>query len=379
MSYVLFGSAVVDLVVGASLLFLATPLPYGEGSKPAIRLLRVLVAILGTTLVFALKLPILRLSGVDFFGMIHLVYVDLVVVLPLLGVLVLVAGFRGPGRLGARRLTTSVWLLAAVSLSLATVGFYSSFVEPFRLQVEQATVTLRSGRAGFARLKVGVLADIQTDRVTDYERRAFSRLMELEPDLILVPGDLFQGSHEAFERELPALHDLMKRLSAPGGVFFVLGNTDGNLEQLQRVFEDTAVRLLVNEIVSVDIKDRRVTIGGVPWDSEYGPTVDELQRAPGDDAIRILLAHYPDVLFDVSAGSRIDLVVAGHTHGGQVQLPVIGPPITLSRVPRAIAAGGLHETDGRQIYVSRGLGCERDQAPRIRFLCPPEVSLLTLE
>jgi hypothetical protein len=337
-----------------------------------------LVAILGTTLVFAIKLPIWTESGLDFFGMIHLVYLDLVIVLPLLGLLVLVAGLRRPGRLGARRLTVSVRLLAAASVSLATVGIYSSFIEPFRLQVEQATVPLRRGRAGSAPLKVGVLADIQTDGVTDYERDAISRLMELEPDLILLPGDLFQGGADALEREVPALHDLMNRLVAPGGVFFVLGNTDGNIWLLQRVFKGTAVRLLVNEVVSVDIKDRRVTIGGVQWDSTYGPTIDELEQAPGDDAIRILLAHYPDVVLDVSDGSRIDLVVAGHTHGGEVQLPFFGPPITLSRVPRAIAAGGLHETDGRQIYVSRGLGCERDHAPRIRFLCPPEVTLLTL-
>jgi predicted MPP superfamily phosphohydrolase len=73
------------------------------------------------------------------------------------------------------------------------------------------------------------------------------------------------------------------------------------------------------------------------------------------------------------------LLVAGHTHGGQVQIPFFGPPITLSRVPRSVAAGGFHSLDGRAIYVSRGIGNERGWAPRVRFLAPPEVSLLTLE
>jgi hypothetical protein len=84
----------------------------------------------------------------------------------------------------------------------------------------------------------------------------------------------------------------------------------------------------------------------------------------------------PDVALGLRPGSRIDLVVAGHTHGGQVVLPGFGPPMTLSHVPRAVAAGGLHDLGGNAIYVSRGVGCERGQAPRIRFLCPPEVSLL---
>ncbi|HTE06996.1 MAG TPA: metallophosphoesterase, partial [Planctomycetota bacterium] len=75
---------------------------------------------------------------------------------------------------------------------------------------------------------------------------------------------------------------------------------------------------------------------------------------------------------------RVDLVVAGHTHGGQVRLPWIGPLITLTAVPRAVAGGGLHELNGTPLYVSRGVGHEQGDAPRVRFLCPPEISLLTL-
>ena len=82
------------------------------------------------------------------------------------------------------------------------------------------------------------------------------------------------------------------------------------------------------------------------------------------------------MIFDLKPSSRINLVVAGHTHGGQVVVPGFGPPITLSGVPRAVAAGGLHAMNGNRIYVSRGAGCEQGQAPRIRLFCPPEVSIL---
>jgi len=95
--------------------------------------------------------------------------------------------------------------------------------------------------------------------------------------------------------------------------------------------------------------------------------------------VRIAFAHYPRAALALRPNSRVDLVVAGHTHGGQVVLPLVGPPIVLSPLPRSIAAGGLHALDGNALYVSRGVGMERGQAPRIRFLCPPEITVLTLQ
>jgi predicted MPP superfamily phosphohydrolase len=75
---------------------------------------------------------------------------------------------------------------------------------------------------------------------------------------------------------------------------------------------------------------------------------------------------------------RIDLALAGHTHGGQVVVPFFGPLLTLSDVPRHVAAGGVHELGPVRVHVSRGVGMERGSAPQIRFFCPPEICLLTL-
>ncbi len=97
-----------------------------------------------------------------------------------------------------------------------------------------------------------------------------------------------------------------------------------------------------------------------------------------DADVRLLVSHKPDVALLIEPDDRIDLVVAGHTHGGQVVIPGFGPPVTLSRVPRRVAAGGLHKVGGQSVYVSRGVGHERGKAPPVRLFCPPEITILTL-
>jgi predicted MPP superfamily phosphohydrolase len=161
----------------------------------------------------------------------------------------------------------------------------------------------------------------------------------------------------------------------------VLGNCD-SVDVVERALEGTRVRLLKDERVEIPFKDRRIVLCGIGMEFQSAAAraaAQELDALPGSDDVRILLAHYPDAYLLLPRPSRTDLVIAGHTHGGQVQVPWFGPPITLSGVPRAVAAGGLHELDGRRLYVSRGVGVERGWAPRVRFNCPPEITLLELD
>ena len=94
--------------------------------------------------------------------------------------------------------------------------------------------------------------------------------------------------------------------------------------------------------------------------------------------VRILMSHRPDTVLGLPADADVDLTVAGHTHGGQISLPVVGPLITLTNVPRAVAAGGVHRVNGNQIYVSPGIGMERGHAPQVRFGVPPTVGIVDL-
>jgi predicted MPP superfamily phosphohydrolase len=145
-----------------------------------------------------------------------------------------------------------------------------------------------------------------------------------------------------------------------------------------RAFEGTPVRILENESVRLTHGDREVVLAGAAFGGREAEFLAGLGRGLGEREVLLLMAHYPDAALELPPDSRVDLTIAGHTHGGQVRLPFIGPPITLSRVPRKVAGGGLHEIAGNRVYVSRGVGCERASAPRLRLNCPPEVTLLTL-
>src|SRR5690606_2391129 len=106
------------------------------------------------------------------------------------------------------------------------VGFYATHVEPNWLRVDRVTVALDPARAGDDPVTIGVLSDLQTNRVGSHERAAVRRLMEAGPDVIVIPGDLFHGNDEEYTRELDAMRSLLGQLEAPHGVYFVQGDAD---------------------------------------------------------------------------------------------------------------------------------------------------------
>ncbi|HEX8646718.1 MAG TPA: metallophosphoesterase [Thermoleophilaceae bacterium] len=322
----------------------------------------------------AVKLATVAALGAQRFGLLHVLYLDLVVALPIVGLGLLLA------RRARRRLPVLVAALGLVAL--APVGVYASLIEPHRLQTERVVVPVDRARSGDGELRVAVLADVQTAGVGDYERRAFRRAGRLRPHVVLIPGDLFQMSQRRFRRDLPELRRLVASLHAPGGVFVVDGDAD-DPARLREVVHGTGARLLVNDVAHTRVAGRELTIGGVQvnWRTREARRVyGRLEREPERGDVRIVLAHRPDAALELRRRTRVDLVVAGHTHGGQVVVPGFGPPITKSSVPREVAAGGLHRLGGdRRVYVSRGVGVEHgSHAPHLRLFSPPELTLLRL-
>lgn len=309
----------------------------------------------------------------DGFGRIHVAYLWVFVTLPIIGAVILlsaVAPALRPQRWGA--------IAAGGLVFLAVVGLYATYVEPRWIRTERVALDV-APLAGGDELRIGVLSDLQTDGIGGYEYDAVDRLVAEEPDVILVPGDFFQSDGRDFEAALPELRALLGRLEAPGGVFITEGDVDSPERMAFMSDGMTNLTWLDDEVITTEVRGIPVHIGGISVRFRAPAaqaTIDELAgKDPGE--LRILLSHRPDAAFHVPEDGA-DLVVAGHTHGGQVAIPFFGPPITMSNVPRAVAAGGLHEIDGTPIYLSNGVGMERATAPQVRFNSRPSVGIVTL-
>lgn len=320
-----------------------------------------------------IELAVALLVAHSYFLAVNLVYTQLLLLVPSFGVLLLLVS-------RTRTVTRAVRTLAWTSLILVPVFVDATFIEPFRLVTEATTIPIARERALPQPLVIGVLADLQCVVVTDREREAVARVMAVKPDMIVLPGDLQQVGFDHRDEIAAQFRELFAPLSAPLGVWYVEGNTESTAEA-RHLLAGTPVKILDDEIVHLVHAGARIALCGV--DLNYSPrasaALNELLDPADVDDVRIVLAHRPDVVYAIAPRTRVDLVVAGHTHGGQVQVPFFGPPITLSSVPCEVAAGGLHAVDGVRVYVSRGIGWEHGHAPRVRFNCTPEVSVLTLQ
>ena len=134
---------------------------------------------------------------------------------------------------------------------------------------------------------------------------------------------------------------------------------------------------------------RQVVIGGVPirvggldWPNNFRPEGSDYLRSyaagSGAETVDLMLAHSPDAVRNEADWSRVDLVVSGHTHGGQIALPFIGPLWNVTELPSEVAAGGLHEVGATTVYVSTGIGVGRNESPKVRFGVRPSITILTL-
>ena len=309
----------------------------------------------------------LGITGFDGFTVIHVVYLVLTIGVPLAGAIVLVL---------ARERSHIITALCIAALLAVPVGIYATHIEPFWLRTDSVELTVEGiGEP----IRVGVLADLQTTAIGSYENEAVDRLIEAAPDLVLVPGDLYQFDEDIFEERAPQFSGVIQRLvDAVSTVFLVSGNTD-TVAGLRAITAGTGATVLDNEVETLVVNGNVVSVGGTTLFSDEPAAQRVADQLSDDDQadVRILLAHKPDAI-ELLEGRSVDLLVSGHTHGGQVSLPFFGPPLTLSDVPRHVAAGGLHELDGTAVYVSTGVGRERDNAPQLRFGVRPSIAIIDL-
>jgi len=272
--------------------------------------------------------------------------------------------------------TVGKWLqMLLLKTLLKCVGLYAQGIrngQDVRLRGESMIISgLPPALDGFSLLH---LSDLHFGRtMPEYEDRVCRLLDGVSADLCVITGDLRFGHYGPSDHVVPAVRRMLAGLRLVHGAYAVLGNHD-TLDMAERV-EAAGLRMLVNEGVAVPVDDAVLWLAGV--DDPHFFRLDDvdaaLKEAP-PDAFRVLLTHTPECAKEAAA-KGVRLYLCGHTHGGQVRLPGLGPLMINARCPRSRALGRwqLGEMTG---FTSSGLGLT--DAP-VRFGCPPEAILFTLK
>jgi len=196
-----------------------------------------------------------------------------------------------------------------------------------------------------------------------FYREVVAEVNRFDPDVLLLGGDFV-----TWRKDIPLLADvLLADLRARRGIFAVLGNHDywAGADEIVQAMGSKGVRFLRNESVKLPLP-----IVGI--DEIYRGNPDVEKAFAGVDGPCIAISHHPDII-DLLAGRRIDLLLCGHTHGGQIRFPFFGAVVVPSRHEAAFASG-FHRVRNVLMYVSRGIGA----VPPLRILCRPEVATFVL-
>lgn len=271
---------------------------------------------------------------------------------------------------------------------LAALAAYAFVLEPNRLVVRRVDVPIPGLPQALEGLKIGQLSDLHRGPTMPRFRveRAVALVAVETPDLVALTGD-FVYRRSSYAAEYPGL---LAPLRPSLGIFACTGNHDHWTDPgaVTTALQAAGVTVLRNQHQLVTVGGARLCVAGIDdmgasgLGAHHADPADDLPAAlagsPLSGVVRLLLAHNPDSVMEPvfareMACRPIHLVLSGHTHGGQVRLPLVGAPRLSSRYGR-LFGGGLVRVGGTLVYVSRGAGASWP----VRFNCPPEVNVLTL-
>lgn len=268
-----------------------------------------------------------------------------------------------------------LFILQAVGTAALVYGF---FIEPFHIKVTRQTLKTKKYK-GQQPLRLLHLGDLHVERITKRERELLLLVKELKPDLILFSGDILNLSYLADELAKQDARWVFSNISAPLGVYAVSGSPAVDLaESFTGLIADLPLIRLDNQKTLVKNDHGEVELFGITC--THRPHLDGAvleNLIDHNNRFKILLYHTPDLVLH-AAKAGVDLQLSGHTHGGQVRLPLIGALLTGSLFGKKYETG-RHNIGNTTLYVTRGIGMEGAAAPRVRFLCPPEIILWEIQ
>jgi len=254
-------------------------------------------------------------------------------------------------------------------------GSYAWLWEPRHLSIELLELEFTRLPPAFDGLKVAQFSDLHLG-FHSYEldlKNLMESIMSQSPDVICLTGDIVDNSAEPLVQAVPYLTSL----KAPMGKYAILGNHDhwGQPEEVVRMLEASGFVVLQNSNVLLRRQESMIAIVGLE-DLLMGlPDPDKALKGIPEGTFSLLLMHEPDYA-DTAALYPFDIQISGHSHGGQVRLPLLGAVITPLGSKRYIQGLYHLESSSMKLYVNRGIGVT--QLP-IRFLCRPELTVFTFK
>jgi len=269
-------------------------------------------------------------------------------------------------------LTRRKFLSYSGAAGIAAVTGYSLW-EARDLQVAEFTIPVNRLPESFDGFRIALLADLHYGAFIpiDYMRSVVDQTNSLGADLILLLGDYVHYR----AKYLPAIMAELGRLSAPFGVFAIRGNHDniaGPLETSQEM-QRNGLQELTNKGTWITRDSAKIWLCGIDDMATGRPDVTAALGETKPDDVALLLSHNPDIAETLN-DPRVSLVLSGHTHGGQIVLPIIGAPVVPSSYGQKYLYGPVVAPHTR-CFVTRGVGAA---FPPLRWNCPPEIALLTL-
>lgn len=264
-----------------------------------------------------------------------------------------------------------IWLIV---VGFLLMGFYAFAIERFRLEVRRVNIPLSKLPRSCSGLRIALFSDVHLNIF--YSPKRLSGVVDMinreHPDIICFTGD-FLDAH-AGTGVLREVAPILGRLKAPCGKFAVLGNHDcrDGVDRVGSTLELGAFRVLTNDHAVLQ-KDRdRLYMIGLADVLKGRPDLTNAMAEIPEEACSILLVHEPDFA-DTVTTRPVSLQLSGHSHGGQVRLPYLGPLIT-TRLGRKYHSG-LYKIDKLLLYTTWGVGTT---LLPVRFFCRPEITIITL-
>jgi uncharacterized protein len=294
----------------------------------------------------------------------------------------MVVNIADPPLAEQRSLMSRRRFLRGSAVAAGGLALYSGEFARHEISIVERNIALAKLPEAFRNYRIAQISDIHYDEYTEpwFVRRVVAEVNRLAPDLVLLTGDYISNTpldHKFVEGAILRCAGLLRQLTCPLR-FAVMGNHDSFLgpPQIRAGLATASIPMLMNQHVPIERDGQRLWLAGVADPITNVPDLDLAIPARPDGPV-LLLCHAPDYADDVLAhprGALVDVMLAGHSHGGQVRLPMVGA-LSLPEGGRKYVQG-LFRLRQMQLYVNRGIGTV---GLPFRLNCPPEITLFTLQ